>query len=154
MDSWCWPCECYDLIFQSPFHCIHSAIRFWASCFEEEVWVFFFFFFFPLKECKDHLPLMVGFLDVSWVWNWFLRCWTQDISWEQLSLMEPQALWIEVLVCKGDKVVVTENVYFFMPTFGSWGKEEPEGKLASWAVKVWNWTEQTGKGLSHTTFSP
>ena len=68
--------------------------------------------------------------------------------------MEPQALWIEVLVCKGDKVVVTENVYFFMPTFGSWGKEEPEGKLASWAVKVWNWTEQTGKGLSHTTFSP
>ena len=33
--------------------------------------------------------------------------------------MEPQILWTEVPVSKSDQVVVTENIYLFMPTFGS-----------------------------------
>jgi len=49
--------------------------------------------------------------------------------------MEPRHLWTEVPVSKSDQVVVTENIYLFMPTFGSCGQIEPEGKLVSWTVK-------------------
>ena len=98
-----------------------------------------FFFLLLLKGHEDNLPLAVGFLNIGCVGNLFLRCQPQDISWGQLSLSEPQALWIEVPVCKGDQVVVTENVHkaaaLFMRPFSSWREAESEGKMASWAVK-------------------
>ena len=118
------------------------------SCLRGEVWVCLLFFsFLLLKGHEDNLPLAVGFLCIGCVGNLFLRCQPQDISWGQLSLSEPQALCIEVRVCKGDQVVVTENFHkaaaLFMRAFGSCGKAVPEGKLPSWAVKL-AWANRKG----------
>ena len=105
-----------------------------------EVWVYvFYLFLFFLKGYEDNLALGIGFLKVGCVWNLFLRCRPQDVSWGWLSFAEPQAFGIEVPVSKSDQVEVPENVHkaaaLFQAHLGSWGQPEPLGKLASGAVR-------------------
>ena len=76
---------------------------------------------YPVRQCgilykfllKEWEKFASGecLLDSWGCWEFIQQSLHQDLSWRQLSLMEPQALWIEVPMSKSDQVVVTGNVH-------------------------------------------
>lgn len=105
-DFWCWLQEC--LISAVLLTGIAAALRDAEHLLWEEIFGYVCLSFYsPLEGWEDNLS--GNWLPGRWpVWNLFCRCQPLDISWWQLSFPEPQALWIEVHVCKGDHVVVTQ----------------------------------------------
>ena len=66
------------------------------------LWAFgFLLFFFSFKGVRKIYQLQFGFLKVGCVWNLYLQYTPKDLSWGQLSLTVPQALWITPAIKQG-----------------------------------------------------
>ena len=127
------------------------------SCMRGEVWVCLFYFFFSfllLKGPEDNLPLAVGFLCIGCVGNLFLRCQTGHFLRAAIIIGTPGL--VNWGACGQGW---SSCSYRICPQGGStfsWDPLVPGGKQslrAGYLPGLWNWPEQTGKGLSLTSFS-
>ena len=142
-------CEWWDLICHCRFDIGILSILSWGG----SLILFCFCFFF--KGCEDNLG--VGFLTVGCLGNIFFQHLPHGISWGQLSLTEPQPLWIEVPVCALNyklQKMSTRRQHFRLPSIGSWGNQILR---ARWLPGLWNRVEcawARRKGLETHYFFP
>ena len=74
------------------------------------VGIYFSPFILLFTGCQGNLPVAIGFLNIGCVWNLRLQHQPQILSWGQLSLTAPQALFIGGVSTAG-QIVVTGNVH-------------------------------------------